>query len=585
MERVSHAEAHRVTPVDELALVLLNRNDRAIGAVGRAIDTSADPRCDVRSVVRSTAELAEQFGRELDGEADVLVLVTDMLTKRDVELVAEFREAQPKVSILVVHRNASSTRTAATIAAGAAEVVQFRADDPTSIHAGIKNLVARRRAATKTVGELLSDPVTGLLNRSALTERLASAIRETARPEEDLTLLYMDLDRFKQINDSLGHSAGDRVLSIVARQLEAAVGETIAKEASCRATIARFGGDEFVLLVEGPEAAWAARRLAHRILVRLRRPVVLADHAPVVTPSIGLAVALYGDEPDRWIERADMALYRAKSRGRNRVEEFDRSLEAWAEHTHRRSEELRRAVYSGGLSLSVSAVEWCDTGELESLIAVPMWQGSTPLFGRELQRVADQCGLGPELGRWAIEEGIRLAANRSRPVAVPLAQCLLTLAGTVEFIEAALDEGRVPPSQLRLLIDEDGLGEDELLASVIDSFRSLGVGLVVNGFGAGVGSLCALSRYRLDAVVLAPDLVVGLGASPKQVALVDGVLRAVQALGYLTIAPTLMSSSDRARVHRLECEQEIVPIIDLPGDGIRRQPRLFRTAGHGAFAE
>jgi EAL domain-containing protein (putative c-di-GMP-specific phosphodiesterase class I) len=267
------------------------------------------------------------------------------------------------------------------------------------------------------------------------------------------------------------------------------------------------------------------------------------------------------------------------------VEEFDRSLEAWAAHTHRRSEELRRALYSDGLSLSVSAVEWCDAGELESLIAVPMWPGNPPLFGRELQRVADQCGLGPELGRWTIDEGIRLAGQRSRPVAVPLATCLLTLAGTVEFIEAALDTQRLHPSHLRLLIDEDAIGDDELLSTVIEALRSLGVGLIVNGFGANVGSLCALSRYRLDAVVLAPDLVVGLGASPKQVALVDGVLRAVQALGYVTIAPTLIASADRARIHRLECEQEIVPIIDLPDEVVRRQPRLFRTAGHGAFAE
>lgn len=571
--------------MDELALVLLNRNDRALSAVGRALDTSADPRCDVRSVVRSLTELGDRFGEELESDVDVLVLVTDMLSQRDVDAVAEFRDAWPRPSILVVHRNASSTRTAAAIAAGAAEVVQFRVDDPTSVHSGLKNLVARRRAATRTVGELLADPVTGLLNRSALTDRLAAALRETARPDEDLALLYMDLDRFKQINDSLGHSAGDRVLSMVARQLEAAVSETIAKDAKCRATIARFGGDEFVMLVEGPEATWAARRVAHRILARLRRPMIVADHAPVVTPSIGLAAAVYRDEPDDWIERADMALYRAKSRGRNRVEEFDRSLEAWAAHTHRRSEELRRALYSGGLSLSVSAVEWCDTGELESLIAVPMWPGNPPLFGRELQRVADQCGLGPELGRWTIDEGIRLAGQRSRPVAVPLATCLLTLAGTVEFIEAALDSQRLHPSHLRLLIDEDAIGEDELLSTVIEALRSLGVGLIVNGFGANVGSLCALSRYRLDAVVLAPDLVVGLGASPKQVALVDGVLRAVQALGYVTIAPTLIASADRARIHRLECEQEIVPIIDLPDEVVRRQPRLFRTAGHGAFAE
>ena len=549
---------------DEVAILVINHNPRSVAAVCRAIAACAEPLCNVLEVV----DEYEHIGAvdELSSRIDVVLIATDMLAMVDIETVRRLSDEAPRALIMVAYRNASPARAAAVIAAGASEIVQFRGEDPSVLHWGLRNVVARRVAARRTTGQLLSDPVTGLLNRSTLSERITVALREAERPDEELALLYMDLDRFKHINDSLGHSAGDRVLALVARQLESAVTET-----GCTAHIARFGGDEYVILIEGDEAMWSARRLAHRVRTRLQRPIQLQGHAASVTPSIGLAAGMAGDEAAGWIDRADMALYRAKSNGRNRVEEFDRSLEIWAVQSNLRSEELRKALRNNGLTLKITSVEWCADQEPDALIATPTWEGTGALTGASLQRVADQCGLGPELARWTIVNAIELASRRSIPINVPFASCLFALSSTASFIEAALAEAQVAPSRIRLLIEEDVLGAEDIVGSTIEALRSLGVGLVIDGFGARSGSIAALARWRLDSVILDAEWVLDAGALPDRAAALGGLLRLLQALGYVVTAPHVVSQRDRAQLHYLGCDQEIVPLIEMPENRVQRR--------------
>lgn len=497
----------------------------------------------------------------------VVVLAVDELEAETAEFVREIRGARHDRHVIVLFRIARTEDIAASIRAGAIEVRPFARDDLAALARTLRFAAARIGVIESAIEDLHSDPVTGLLNRRGLFESLQKtcAVADSEAPPR--ALLYMDLDRFKAVNDTFGHSAGDRVLAHTARQVEAAVAECEVTSAR----IARVGGDEFVVAFSHPSAGERARAVAARIRSRLARPPQIDGNHPPVTPSIGIAVGMANDTIEDWMARADLALYRAKSSGRNRIEEFDHSMALWTETSEQYAEDLRAALEGNGLELVASATEWIGARTLDALMVVARMKDRHGPSGASLQFIADQAGLGVQFGQWTLRAAVRVAAENDSAVVVRFASCLFALPNAVDVLAADLAAARVDPTRIRLLISEHQLLDEDLTGAVIERLRALGVRLVVDSFGSKSGSITALARWRMDAVLLDTSLISGVSASPQRTALLNAVVATAHSLGYFVIAPWVSDAAERAAIDAAGCDQAVVAYVPEPPNRLRRR--------------
>lgn len=533
-------------------------DERLLRSSCRLIDDLGSVSSVEGTVLRGASAVADA----IDARTNVLVVVTDLLSADDVAAVRAARVADVHLPILVLYRAAGPNRVADVLTAGASEVAQFSPGHAEGLRDAMRNLDARAEAATRAAGAILADPVTGLMTRRMVLSEMHTALLHSRDARNRLALLYLDLDRFKQVNDCLGHSAGDRVLAQVGRCLHGAVADAEIEHSA----IARLGGDEFIVMIGHRRAAETARRVAHRVLAHLQEPLEVGAHRAVVTPSIGLAMAEPGDRPEWWIARADQALYRAKSRGRNRLEEFDHSLRAWLQQTSEQADDLADALDRGDVGLSGCAIELASNHRLDGMLVRSTWRGGGDSSGMAVQRIADGGGFGPALAHWTVRQAIAVAADLRTRVMCPLPSCLFALPDTADQVAELLDLYGVAPGALTLLITESVLASEDSTSPTIESLRRLRVRLAVDQFGRQIGSLNPLDRWRFDAVLLDDGLVTCVAREPARAQMLGGVVDFAHALGYDVIAPALLGTADRAAVERLGVDRALVPVVDeLPG--------------------
>ncbi|MBN7796002.1 putative bifunctional diguanylate cyclase/phosphodiesterase [Parahaliea mediterranea] len=381
------------------------------------------------------------------------------------------------------------------------------------------------------------DSLTALPNRLLFTEQLNLLLRLGKRNEQMLALLFLDLDNFKRINDSLGHSAGDQLLRDVAGRLSSCVRESDVvahfDEAEKRLGVSRLGGDEFTVVLNQLDDPAAAGHVAQRLLNALLEPILIEGHEVVVTPSIGIAIAPRdGNDLEALLRAADTAMYHAKHGGKSHYLYYDPAMDAAGVERLQLETDLRKAVEGGQLQFHYQPQVDTRSGTVVGVEALLRWQhperGLIPpdLF----VPLAEELGLIPEIGNWGLQQACRdLAGLHREGFALPkVAVNVSALQFGPEFgeqVKRALEDSGLPPRALSLEVTEGiAMDNSELTLHTLDELQSQGVRLSIDDFGTGYSSLSYLSRFPLDELKIDRSFVTGVESSEQQASLVSAII-------------------------------------------------------------
>jgi diguanylate cyclase (GGDEF)-like protein len=454
----------------------------------------------------------------------------------------------------------------------------FSSDDVNFLQSVANVLAAaieRRRSEAETRHQALHDPLTGLPNRALFKDRLQHALARNRRSGGTLAVLFLDVDNFKVVNDSLGHEAGDGLLCALAPRLAECV--------RSGDTVARFGGDEFVLLCEDISDEQEALEIAERVKQCFARPLPIAGGEHFVTASIGVAMPTPGhDSSDSLLRDADAAMYQAKQRGRARFELFDSAMRATAVKRLQTEAELRHALERDELRLVYQPVIDLETGRMVAVEALVRWEHPERgmVSPADFIPVAEESGLIVPLGRWVIREAARKAAHWRRMaaagenplvVSVNLSARQMSEPELVPTVAEIIREFDVDPPQLALEITETVLVEDTVSAAdTLHELQALGVKLVLDDFGTGYSSLGYVKRFPLSFLKLDRSFVAELGKSQRDAAIISAIVDLSRALDARVVAEGVETEDQLRRVRALGCDlaQGFLFARPLPPDEI-----------------
>ena len=416
----------------------------------------------------------------------------------------------------------------------------------------------QRRAESALTYQATHDDLTGLPNRVLLEDRVAQALARSRRAGTRVAVMFLDVDRFKVINDSLGHAVGDQLLRTVAGRLK----DLLRPED----TVARFGGDEFVIVTENWTADDAPTHLAGRIAEGLGRPARIGGADVVASVSIGVAVAGADYDAGALLRDADAAMYQAKEQGRDRCVLFDSAMREAANQRLETERALRRALNGGELRVHYQPLVEVASGRLMGVEALVRWQKdeNTLILPDDFISVAEETGLVIELGATVLREACRQVAEWRGEVpgldhlslAVNLSARELLNPGIVEQVREALAAAELEPNVLCLEITESVLLDDtESCARSLEALNALGVRVAVDDFGTGYSSLTYLKRLAVDVLKIDQSFVAGLGVgtSTRDRAIVAGVVDLANAFGLTTVAEGVETAEQLAQLSALGC--------------------------------
>ncbi len=441
------------------------------------------------------------------------------------------------------------------------------------------------------------DPLTDLPNRALFTRRVRQALTGRRAGDHSTAVLFIDLDGFKAVNDTIGHQAGDELLVEAARRLQDSV--------RAGDTAARLGGDEFAALILGDGSRdrsareYQAREIADRLRARLSQPYRIGGNEVRVAASIGVAFADPGITPSDLMRNADLAMYRAKAGGKDRVEVYAPQMQAEVVRKAELAGRLRTALHEGEFALLHQPMVSLATGEIAAVAAQARWRSAQGILftPAEFLRVAEYsegvaggaAGTGPdasrtaELGRWLLEEAVEQAADRHRaghdvPVAVRMtAQRLLDSAMPIGSVEALLTRHGLPSGalMLELAVSDPRVPFDDLERRLAALHR-LGVGIALDGFGSGYAAISALRRLPVDMLKLDRGLVEGVVESARLHKITAGLLRIANDLGMRSVADGVDLPEQVAALRAMGCTHGQGMAFSGPLDEYRLRRALVR---------
>jgi diguanylate cyclase (GGDEF)-like protein/PAS domain S-box-containing protein len=447
----------------------------------------------------------------------------------------------------------------------------------------VSGAVERHLVEEEIRHRVLHDPLTGLPNRTLALDRLASALARRRRDGGTVAVLLLDLDQFKLVNDSLGHEAGDELLTGLAPRLHDAV-----RPAD---TVARLGGDEFVVICEDLDGPRAAIQVAERLATAVSQPLVLGEEEHFASASIGIALADTADADARMLIRdADAAMYRAKERGRGRYELFDEMLRHRVLVRLRTESELRRALERDELRIHYQPVVDLREDRIAAVEALVRWEHPQRglLEPVDFIRVAEDTGLIVPLGDLVLTKACRDVADWQRRFngsERPLALCvnasarqLADSAFPARVAEIARRSGLVQGS-LALEITEGVLMEEaHSPVTVLTRMRDYGLGLMLDDFGTGYSGLSYLKRFPLDVLKIDRSFVAGLGTDEEDSAIVAAVIGMARTLGLAVVAEGVENREQVGQLLRLGCDRAQGFLFAPPIPADRIEPMMTTRA-------
>lgn len=431
-------------------------------------------------------------------------------------------------------------------------------DDPAvgGVVVNARDVTQRKEAEERLLYDAFHDRLTGLPNRALFMNRLRKLVKRGSREgTPGYAVLFMDADRFKVVNDSLGHAVGDQLLMELGRRVERCLrpGDTVS----------RVGGDEFAVIVDGSTGAGEAEQVARRIHGIMEQPFEIAHRDVYVTVSIGIAVSA-----DRYrraeeiLRDADIAMYRAKESGRSRTKVFNQTMHGHAMAVLELETDLRRAVDNGEFELRYQPIVSLETGALVGYESLIRWRHPTrgTVMPADFLSVAEETGLIVPIGWWTLREAASRVSgwwdpDRQGPfVAVNLSATQLSQPDLVPRIRGILDETGVAPSALRLELTENlVMQKAEATARTLTKLRDLGVALMIDDFGMGYSSLSYLHRFAADTLKIDSSFIAGIGPNFENSEIVRTIVALADQLGMDVVAEGVETQDQFRIVRALGC--------------------------------
>lgn len=418
----------------------------------------------------------------------------------------------------------------------------------------LQDVTEQKRASERIQHLAHFDILTGLPNRQLFDDRLHHAVTRAARDESKLAVMFVDLDHFKHINDSLGHFAGDQVLRITAERLNSCV-----RDAD---TVARLGGDEFTLLIENISLNGELERLVDRLLQTLAEPIHLNERELFIGTSIGIALfPRDGSSAETLLKNADTAMYRAKAGGRGHASYFDETM---SQATLRRlalTTALRRAIDNDELVLYLQAQAALNDQRIIGFEALLRWQ--SPEHGwvmpNDFIPLAEEAGLIIPIGHWVLRtacaEAMRWSPHPDGPqLAVNVSPIQLLAPDFVKDVAEVLQQTGLPSTRLELEITESAvMGQIDQAVIVLDRLKTLGIKIAIDDFGTGYSSLSYLKRLPADRLKIDRSFVMDLPDDANDAALIRAIIAMAHSLGLETVAEGVETDAQRAFLADLAC--------------------------------
>lgn len=493
---------------------------------------------------------------------DAVLLTTGGVEKDVLKTLAVLREYSGGAPIVLLTDKDDERLATEAIRGGAQDIVMHAGLDARAIRRTVRLAVERQRflssvedARRKAEREAETDPLTGLSNRTAFVERLSAAISGAQRRDEALAVLFMDLDRFKLINDSLGHPVGDELLR--------SVGERLSSVLRAEDVLARFGGDEFALLIRGPVDPRAASFAARRLLQRVRSVHNLGGRAVNVSASVGIALhPEHGATPDELLRNADIAMYDAKGRGGDRAAFASPTLTAAVDARLAIEQRLWSGLDQGDFELFFQPVVDLSDGGITGGEALLRWRDGIELVSAaQMIPIAEETGLIVEIGRWVVWSAIaqlrkwREAGLTDLTVAVNVSPAQFFRGDIVATFRNALEAIDVPPEQVVVELTESAIsGDVEFVVSTLQELKEMGLTVAIDDFGTGHSSLSHLVTLPVDVLKIDRSFVEQLPTNDGNAAIVDAIVTLARRLKLRVIAEGVEDVEQLRFLHELGCD-------------------------------
>ena len=491
------------------------------------------------------------------GGVDIVLLDLGLPDTYGLESVQQAHAAAPGIPLIVLTGLDDEVLAAEAMKAGAQDYLIKGQVENRALPRALRHAIDRHRIQIETVYLAQHDAVTNLPNRLVLKDRVSQAISLARRRKTATAVVFLDLDRFKYINDSLGHAIGDRLLQSVALRLVGSVRDSD--------TVTRQGGDEFVILLSEIAHSQDAAKSAKRILHSLTAPHLIGAHELHIDGSIGISVyPMDGEDAETLIKNADTAMYHAKENGRNNFQYFTAEMNVKVVARQSLEASLRRALEREEFLLHYQPKVKLNTGEITSVEALIRWQHPDRglVSPAEFVPIAEDSGLILPIGRWVLREACRQARAWQDaglppiPTAVNVSYAEFRKPSFVEGVQTTLKETGLEARYLELELTEGVLMDDaKFTASVLQELKGMGIRLAADDFGTGYSSLSYLREFPIDILKIDRSFINQITADCDGSTIVDAIISMGKSLKHVVVAEGIETQEQRAYLQAHHCQE------------------------------